>query len=52
MRLVLPIAVGVIVAGALLIASLRAKRRRAREIPELNQHPERLEQMLDSSDDA
>ncbi|HEX6396413.1 MAG TPA: hypothetical protein VFZ95_03235 [Steroidobacteraceae bacterium] len=52
MRLIVPVAVAVIVAGALIVASLRAKRRRSREIPELNQHPERLEQMLDSTDDA
>jgi len=30
---------------------VRARRRRA-AVPELNQHPERLEQMLDESDDA
>lgn len=50
MRLVLPIAIGVIVSG-LLVLALRARRRR-RRIPELNRHPERLEQMLDPTDDA
>lgn len=52
MGLILPIAAGVIVAGLVVMAALRAKRRRAREVPELNQHPERLEQMLDPTDDA
>ncbi|HET7809416.1 MAG TPA: hypothetical protein VFL16_02470 [Steroidobacteraceae bacterium] len=30
---------------------VRTRRRRA-AVPELNQHPERLEQMLDETDDA
>jgi hypothetical protein len=50
MRLILPIAIGLVVAGLLIAAARRAKRRR--EVPELNQHPERLEQMLDRTDDA
>ena len=49
--LVISIAVGVCVA-ILLPVTLRARRRRAREVPELNKHPERLEQMLDQTDDA
>lgn len=52
MRVILPIAAGVLVAGLLVFAVLRRRRRRAREIPELNRHPERLEQMLDRTDDA
>jgi len=52
MRFILFVAAGVAVAGALVVVALRARRQRAREIPELNQHPERLEQMLDSTDDA
>lgn len=52
MPLILSIAAGVIVSGLLIMAALRAKRQRARDIPELNKHPERLEQMLDPSDDA
>ncbi len=66
MGVVIPIAVGVIVSGLLVFAALRARRKREREperqperqpereqdIPELNKHPERLEQMLDQSDDA
>jgi len=31
---------------------MRARRRRRNATPELNQHPERLEQMLDPTDDA
>jgi hypothetical protein len=46
----LPIVAGVLVAGLVTAAVLRARRRRA--VPELNQHPERLEQMLDQTDDA
>lgn len=49
---IISIAVGVLVAILLPLSALRARRRRAREIPEVNQHPERLEQMLDSTDDA
>jgi flagellar biosynthesis/type III secretory pathway M-ring protein FliF/YscJ len=62
MGVVIPIAVGVIVSGLLVFAALRARRKPEREperqpereqdIPELNKHPERLEQMLDQSDDA
>lgn len=52
MRLILSAAVGIAVVGALILVARRAKRQRAREIPELNRHPERLEQMLDSTDDA
>ncbi len=47
---VISITVGVVV--AVLLATLRARRRRDRAVPELNKHPERLEQMLDSTDDA
>jgi hypothetical protein len=54
MRLLIPIAVAIVASGLVIIAVLRKKRRDRveRDIPELNQHPERLEQMLDSTDDA
>ena len=40
-------------AAALIGAAVLARaRRRKREVPELNQHPERLDQMLDETDDA
>lgn len=54
MRLILAVAVGAIAAATLVLAAVRARREsaREREIPELNQHPERLEQMLDPTDDA
>jgi membrane protein implicated in regulation of membrane protease activity len=50
--LIVSIAVGVVVAVLLPMAARRARRRREAEVPELNKHPERLEQMLDSTDDA
>ena len=49
---ILPIAAGVLIAGLIAFAVLRARRRRKMQVPELNQHPERLEQMLDETDDA
>ncbi len=52
MRMILPIAAGVLVAGLLVFALARRRRRRQRDVPELNRHPERLEQMLDRTDDA
>jgi hypothetical protein len=52
MGVILPIAAGVLIAGLIAFASLRRRRKRSREVPELNQHPERLEQMLDRTDDA
>jgi len=52
MRVILPIAAAVLIAGWLAFAVLRRRRNRARQVPEINQHPERLEQMLDRTDDA
>ena len=52
MGVILPIAAGLLIAGWVAFAALRRRRRHARQVPELNQHPERLEQMLDSTDDA
>jgi hypothetical protein len=34
------------------VVVLARSRRRRRDVPELNKHPERLEQMLDPTDDA
>jgi hypothetical protein len=50
LRIAVPLIVLSLVAGALVLV-MRARRRRA-QIPELNRHPERLEQELDPSDDA
>jgi hypothetical protein len=50
-RLLIPIVVLVAVVGAV-IGSRRRSRRRADATPELHQHPERLDQMLDPTDDA
>ena len=51
MRLIVPILFAAVIAGLATAAVLRARRRRA-AVPELNRHPERLEQMLDATDDA
>ena len=45
------VAVLVVALAAGIVQWVRARRRRA-EVPELNQHPERLEQTLDETDDA
>jgi hypothetical protein len=44
--------IALILIGALIAGVVRARRRRRVGIPELNRHPERLEQMLDETDDA
>ena len=51
MGVILPIVAGALVAALVAAAVIRA-RRRTRDLPELNKHPERLEQMLDPTDDA
>jgi hypothetical protein len=50
-RIALFIAVGAVVIG-LWARGASARRRRAEALPEINKHPERLDQMLDPSDDA
>ena len=45
------VTVGVAMLALLGISRVRARRRRD-ALPELNKHPERLEQMLDRTDDA
>jgi hypothetical protein len=47
---ILPIVAGALLAA--LVAAIIRSRRRSRDVPELNKHPERLEQMLDPTDDA
>ena len=42
----------VVVAGCATFAVMRARWRRQSQVTELNKHPERLEQMLDETDDA
>ena len=49
-RFLTAVVIGVVV-GFVALALVRARRRKS-QIPELNQHPERLEQMLDETDDA
>jgi hypothetical protein len=48
---ILPIVAGALVAAFVTAAVIRS-RRRTRNVTELNRHPERLEQMLDPTDDA
>jgi hypothetical protein len=51
-RLVVVVIMGAVMAGVITLAVMRAHLRRKAQVPELNQHPERLEQMLDETDDA
>jgi hypothetical protein len=50
-RLLIPIAILAAIVGAV-IGVRRRSRRRADTTPELHEHPERLDQMLDPTDDA
>lgn len=52
LRIAIPVLVAALAAGITLGFLARMHRRRKAGIPELNQHPERLEQMLDPTDDA
>ena len=47
---IVAVAIGAMIVCVAVVAL--ARRRREREIPELNRHPERLEEELDASDDA
>jgi hypothetical protein len=49
-RLLIPLAILAALAGALI--TWRRSRERADSTPGLHQHPERLDQMLDPTDDA
>jgi hypothetical protein len=51
LRLGLFIIIGAALIGAVTLG-IRRSRRRGDATPELHRHPERLDQMLDSSDDA
>jgi hypothetical protein len=50
-RLLIPLAILAAIAGAV-ITLRRHSRQRADSTPGLHQHPERLDQMLDPTDDA
>jgi hypothetical protein len=50
-RLLIPLAILAAIAGAV-FGVRRRTRQRADSTPELHQHPERLDQMLDPTDDA
>lgn len=49
-RLLIPIVIAAAIVGAIIGA--RRRRRRGDATPELHRHPERLDQMLDPTDDA
>jgi hypothetical protein len=51
LRLLIPIAIVAAIVGAV-VSARRRSRQRADATPELHQHPERLDQMLDPTDDA
>ena len=51
-RIIIPLLVAALAAGIAARFLMRAQLRRKTGIPELNRHPERLEEMLDPTDDA
>jgi hypothetical protein len=51
-RVILFILIVAAVAGLWARSALKEKRRQLAQMPELNKHPERLDQMLDPTDDA
>jgi hypothetical protein len=51
-RLVVFILIGALLAGVVLRGVIRKRRIHKETTPELNKHPERLDQMLDPTDDA
>jgi hypothetical protein len=51
-RVFLFILIGAVIVGLWARAAFAEKRRQKEETPELNKHPERLDQMLDPTDDA
>ncbi len=52
MGVIFVMALGAIVAILLVVFLVLRAQRKNEQVPELNQHPERLEQMLDPTDDA
>ncbi|HEX5160498.1 MAG TPA: hypothetical protein VFV88_02185 [Steroidobacteraceae bacterium] len=51
-RIIFPLLMAAVAAGIAVRLLMRAQFRRKTGIPELNRHPERLEEMLDPTDDA
>ena len=51
-RVVVFVLIGALLAGVVLRSVIRNRRIRKETAPELNKHPERLDQMLDPTDDA
>jgi cation transporter-like permease len=52
LRVLVPVLLAAVVAGFVTGFVMRSRRRKADTTPELHQHPERLDQMLDPTDDA
>ena len=52
LKIIFIVSAGAMIIAAIARARMRAQWRRAAQMSELNQHPERLEQMLDETDDA
>jgi hypothetical protein len=52
LRVLVPVLVAAIVVGFVTGLLMRSRRRKADATPELHKHPERLNQMLDPTDDA
>jgi hypothetical protein len=52
LRILIPVFLATLVAGVVAGIILRKNRRRGDATPGLHQHPERLDQMLDPTDDA
>jgi Flp pilus assembly protein CpaB len=51
-RVIVFILVAALIAGVVARNMVRARRLRKEATPEINKHPERLDQMLDPTDDA
>jgi flagellar biosynthesis/type III secretory pathway M-ring protein FliF/YscJ len=52
LRVLVSVLVAAVVAGFITVLVMRARRQKADATPELHKHPERLDQMLDPTDDA
>lgn len=51
-RVIVFILIAALIAGVVARGAIRARRVRQDSKPEINKHPERLDQMLDPTDDA
>jgi hypothetical protein len=51
-RVIIFVLIGALLVGLWARSAFREKRRQEAQKPEINKHPERLDQMLDPTDDA